>query len=781
MNKATELSFKISSALKTILGKELITDNHIAIFELVKNSFDANARRVDVTIDGFESGNEKILVQDDGDGMSKSDIDSKWLFVAYSAKKDLEDYRNRAKTGRAFAGAKGIGRFSCDRLGSKLRIYTKTNKDHTGFHSLEVDWGQFEEDQSQEFQTIKATYTKLPKIPYKLEQGTILEITNLRGDRWNRNELISLRRKLERLVNPNPPKGKNNFFIYLNAPSERKNDKTEAHDYNKVNGRIENTIFEKLKTKTTQLISRINEGGETITTQLLDRGVKIFEIEERNPFKDRDGPILHDVSVHLYHMNRSARNTFTRHMGIQIQEYGSIFLYKNSFRIHPFGNPGDDMLGISERQTQGMFRRLGTRDVAGRIEIFGDNPDLKETSSRDGGLIQTATYDALKKYLVEFALKRLEKYIIEFAKFGIQNVEGYEKGYIPDLDRITDPEFQDFLIKWTKSLTNSKDVIRFDYDPEVIDILKSREASSTRGIIKNFERIASEQNDEKLVIEAQEASKHLTHLIKAKSKAEEEAEAWEEIAEIEADKAEAESKNRKQIEKQNLFLTSVLSRSEQSLVGNHLIKQEIAIIINHAEGLINAFNKSDLNIPDRWKERLSNLIISARKSETLSMFSTHANFSADSDSVKGDLIAYIEEYISNVLENKSPEYEGGKRIPISFSNKKEASFETIFTPIRLTIILDNLINNSAKHAANKIEISIKTSEDAEELTIDYIDDGLGIKEGNKHKIFEAGFTTTKGSGLGLYHVKKLTNEIKGKITVNTDATTGAHFTIKIPK
>lgn len=780
MNKATELSFKISSALKTILGKELITDNHIAIFELVKNSFDANANRVDVTIEGFEDGNGKIVIQDNGDGMSKDDIDNKWLFVAYSSKKDLDDYRNRAKTGRAYAGAKGIGRFSCDRLGSKLRIFTKTSKDSKGIHSLEVDWGQFEEDQNQEFQTIKAIYSKPSKAPYKLSKGTVLEITNLRGDQWSREELINLRRKLERLVNPNQPKTKNKFSIYLNAPSERKNDQSEEFGYNKVNGRIENTIFEKLKSKTTQLISRVNEGGKTISTQLLDRGVKIFEIEERNPFTIENEPILHDVSIHLYHMNRSARNTFTRHMGIQVQEYGSIFLYKNNFRIHPFGDPGDDMLGISERQTQGMFRRLGTRDLTGRIEIFGDNPELKETSSRDGGLIQTETYIALKTYLIDFALKRLERYVIEFAKFGIQNVEGYEKGFIPELDRITDPEFQDFLIRWTKSLTNSKDVIKFDYDPEVIDVLKSREASSTRGIIKNFERIATEQNDETLIIEAKKASKHLTKLLKAKSKAEEEAEVWEEIAEQESHRADTESEAREQSEKQNLFLTSVLARNDDSLVGHHLIKQEMAIITNHAEGLLNAFNKSDLDIPKRWKERLSNLIISARKSETLSMFATHANFTANSDKIPGDLVAYIEEYISNVLEYKSPEYEGNRRIPLRFINKENITFNTTFTPIRLTIILDNLINNSAKNKAKNISISVTSTTD-DELQIDYIDDGSGIADEVKDKIFEAGYTTTKGSGLGLYHVKKFTLEMKAKITVDTSIKKGAHFILKIPK
>ena len=83
------LSFKVSSGLKNIIGRDLINDKFIAIFELVKNSYDANANKVNITFEINELGNNRIIIEDDGFGMSFDDIINKWLFVAYSDKKSI--------------------------------------------------------------------------------------------------------------------------------------------------------------------------------------------------------------------------------------------------------------------------------------------------------------------------------------------------------------------------------------------------------------------------------------------------------------------------------------------------------------------------------------------------------------------------------------------------------------------------------------------------------------------------------------------------------------------
>ena len=113
---AETLHFRVSSGLKNIIGRELINDKYIAIFELVKNSYDAGAKHVKISFDKLGTSDATITISDDGNGMSKTDIIDKWLFVAYSEKRN-PSYRDSIK--RAVAGAKGVGRFSCDRLGAR--------------------------------------------------------------------------------------------------------------------------------------------------------------------------------------------------------------------------------------------------------------------------------------------------------------------------------------------------------------------------------------------------------------------------------------------------------------------------------------------------------------------------------------------------------------------------------------------------------------------------------------------------------------------------------------
>jgi hypothetical protein len=225
------LDFKISSGLKNIIGKELITNDRIAIFELVKNSYDASASSVKIIFQNINQDKDKkpakVMIIDDGEGMSYDDIVNKWLFVGFSDKKDhggsaaKDDFRSKIKTSRIFAGAKGVGRFSCDRLGRKLRIYTK-KRNEQGIHYLEIDWTKFEEDQEKEFQTIDVDYTLKNRVEvegYSLKDfknGTILEISEL-NDKWDADKLVELKNYLQRLINPNQDEESQNFKIFLEA------------------------------------------------------------------------------------------------------------------------------------------------------------------------------------------------------------------------------------------------------------------------------------------------------------------------------------------------------------------------------------------------------------------------------------------------------------------------------------------------------------------------------------------------------------------------------------
>lgn len=228
------MHFRISSGLKDLIGSELITDNNIAVFELVKNAFDAGAKKVEIKFVNIYGDSPKIIIVDDGKGMDYVDLRDKWLFVAYSAKRDGsederedEDYRNRIKLRKYYAGAKGVGRFSCDRLGEKLNLFTLKNKANSKIENLFIDWKDFEEDQKREFIDINVQHKTLKSIPYTISHGTVLEISGLRNkEDWNRETFITLKEKLSKLIRPQIGKTirESNFKIILDVNDEKEND-----------------------------------------------------------------------------------------------------------------------------------------------------------------------------------------------------------------------------------------------------------------------------------------------------------------------------------------------------------------------------------------------------------------------------------------------------------------------------------------------------------------------------------------------------------------------------
>ena len=352
------LQFRVSAELKNILGRDLITSPDIAILELVKNSYDAHASKVEITFD-----DDYLSIADNGKGMSKQDLIDKWLFVAYSAKSDgTEDQSYRDKFKRHYAGAKGIGRISCDRLARNLLLKTRSAENKTEI--LDVDWHTFEINKKVEFDTIDIpheTIDDIPEFPNASSTGTVLQFRRLH-DNWLREDIKRLKKSLEKMINPFSGTD-DDFQIEIIAPKMKDEDKSLDSSRDKVNGVIENSIADILKLKTTQIESRIQNG--IIHTTLTDRGVLMYEIEEPNDKFFH----LESSSVSLFYLNRSAKYSFTVRMGVQPISYGNIFLFRNGFRILPYGEWNDDSWGLNYRQQQGYNRFLGSRDLFGRVDV----------------------------------------------------------------------------------------------------------------------------------------------------------------------------------------------------------------------------------------------------------------------------------------------------------------------------------------------------------------------------------------------------------------------------
>ncbi len=782
-----KLQFRISSALKNVIGKDLITDDFVAIFELVKNSFDASANNVLVQFDFDDTGNSKIYIVDDGKGMSYEDIVDKWLFVAFSAKK--EGTEDRVK--RAYAGNKGVGRFSCDRLGSYLKIQSKS-VDENIVHCLSIDWTNFEIDSQAEFMNIPVEYSEqkafdLPENLSKIVTGVVLEISNIRNESsWNRNKLIRLKRSLEKLIDP-VADIKDSGTIELICEREREKDVSDAllaKNKDKipilVNGKIKNTIFKTLKEKTTVLKAIIDEDGRLVV-ELVDRGVFIFKTREdicrRYPELIKSG-----FYAEISYLNKSAKFTFARRMGISSKQYGSIFLIRNRFRVFPVGDEGNDYWGLDHRKQQQYAAYVGTRDLFGFVKIEGDDEKFLEASSRNQGLIQTEAAIQLSDLFLD-CIKKLESYVV-----GVTWRDKLDKEY-SEFNRMALDSNRHLLIQLVEKLSNSKGIEVLDFNHDLIAILNEK-AKEFEPSLNNLKNIAKNLNDEKLVKQVFLAEKAFLKAKKAEHEAlkaaDQEKQARlkaEATAQVADSKSKVVKKEKERIElayqeekKRNLFLTGSSNRDKDLLEG---FIHQIILYASHSKTSL----KNILQSPSRFNELkdealrdlLENLLDSIEKVISTSRFATTANFRLNSSMIDEDFNSFLLEYLNKI----APAY--NSRITI-LTDIEEKPFPLHFNPIEFGMVLENLISNSKKARASNI--TFQSSFKANVLIIKVCDDGRGLDRSiaEKERIFERGFTRTSGSGIGLYFCKNRIESIGGEIKLSEkQPQRGLSFSIRIAK
>lgn len=773
----TALQFKISSALKNIIGSDLISDDFIAVFELVKNSYDAHATKVEITFENIYSDNAKIIIKDNGKGMNYDDLTNKWLFVAYSAKRegteeDSYDYRDKIKVKRAYAGAKGIGRFSCDRLGGELYLETIKDEKKAKVETLLTDWDKFEGNLKEEFVNISVIHETIPKSNYDIDQGTVLEISNLKSQ-WDRKKFLSLKNALAKLINPNTQTKEDVFEIILDVKDELKED-NDYSEYNEVvNGKVRNLIFETLDLKTTKLVSSISDSDPSeIQTSLFEGGKLVYKIYENNPFEK-----LSNVECEIYYLNRSAKATFTRRMGVEPVNYGHIYVYKNGIRIYPYGDRSEDPLKMDNRKAQGRTRYLGTREVIGYIGINGPNDNLRETTSRGDGLLKTKEYFELIDWFYQ-NVKRIEKYIIDIVDWGnflseddfINFNNSFTKG---EGDKQEFKNVNENVVKLINSLSSSKNINSVELSPDILAILEQKSEKSVQKSLKNISAtIKSERFDKKEVLEKiKEASKKLEKLKKSKDEAEEEA--FDKLIKNEELSIEIEKKN-----EQLSIRNSIDAQDLENVTNLHhqvfVVSDTISSILDEMHNMISL--GEGIN-EDELKQFIDELTLENSKVESLSRFGMRAIFEDFNSVQENSLPDFIDDYVDKISN-----FFKSSKVNVIFNQLSKDNFETKFRPLDVSIIIDNMINNAKKHSAKELII---TTENIDKSTLQLIfkDNGIGFHSSiNEIKeIFKPGFSTTKSTGLGLFHISNILKAYEWDIEVNEECEDGAEFRITIKK
>jgi signal transduction histidine kinase len=777
----TQKTFRISTGLKDLIGQDLITDDFVAVFELVKNCFDAHARRVHLL---FEKN--RIVIADDGKGMSHADILNKWLFVAYSAKREGtedDDYRDHVRErARPFAGAKGVGRFSCDRLGAVLTMASRAKGQPV--QVLDVDWKDYEGHPRVEFSEIEVKLTRRSEFPEPLlkprgDTGTILEIGELRSG-WDREKLGALKRELTKLIDPFAS-GNPKFQIKIIAPDQKQADDDNAA-YNAsigddqkprliVNGLIENPIVEVIGKRTTAIKATLTANGKFIETTLEDRGELIYKIREKNEFWHLSPTGL---KADVYFLNRSAKAVFARRMGLASVQFGSIFLFRNGFRVFPIGAEDDDFFGLNRRKAQGQRRYLGSRDLIGRIDIKGVS-GFDEATSRNQGLIKNEKVEQLIEFVRDKCIRRLERYVVDIT---------WKDSFDTDLEDMSRMKLDDssaLVTQLVARLAATEGVELLEYNPDLVRLIDEK-SSAFEASLGALELLAEETGDKKLMAKVEAARERIRALELAEAEARE-AERRAQSRAMAAENAAGEAEKRFSEERErNAFLVAASSLDQDTVLNLHHQIMGHAFDVQHNVKRMMAKLRTGIQVSKTdWIDFLEKVSYRNGQIITAARFATKGGYKQQSTSVEADLSGYIIDYIETVASLWAPR---GIAVQVDSDGKV---FKREFRPIEIGMVIDNLVSNAAKaRAENMLFRPRVTKGQKPTLEVEVADDGAGWAKSftDLSRIFEKGVTTTDGSGLGLYHVMQLIEGMKGVVEPIREPYSGnlngAHLILKVP-
>jgi len=428
MTQTKELLFNPYARLLTMLGDQLIKNERIALVEIIKNAYDADASWVKVTFSGFGdtfevNAQSRITIEDDGTGMTQEVLEQHWVNPATPIKKIGKETKDTTTKGRKIQGEKGIGRFAILKLGKTVSVVTRPEGSDSEY-TLKFDFSPYDDDfLTENGQAKKLLLTDLHVdllISDKATQiyssdislgrrrirrpshGTKIEITHLRGG-WSPekvkavyDDLIRLQSIFDDADEKTPKKARADEFevlIYKDSDYQSYSDQ----------------YLEKLKTLIADnSVFRIEKGRYDETTRefrfLLNNKVKTLSLDDTEItglkiFRDyfgEDAEILANrgtkcgsfsFGFYVFDFSKDAKGKHQLDSeDRKIIKDHRIYLYRDNIRVYPYGDPDDDWLQIDAyRGTIAAGWFLSNDQVVGFVNITQKgNPRLIDKTSREG-------------------------------------------------------------------------------------------------------------------------------------------------------------------------------------------------------------------------------------------------------------------------------------------------------------------------------------------------------------------------------------------------------------
>lgn len=413
--KPKAFNFEFSPNLITLLGEQLIHDKKIAVSELVKNAYDADASEVEIAVI-----NSQIIITDNGCGMGIDTIKNIWLKPGVSSKKtNIEKGERTPKFHRMPIGEKGVGRLGSHKLGSVIELYTKSENQEE-IH-LKIDWNKLEQSSSlAEMPPIDVSENKTNVIQTETKTGTKIIIAQLK-EVWTDEDIKTLSNDLTNLIAPFS--SQDNFDIILKKDNELfdNNLKEQAEKIKK------NALFNFDITINNGCISQFNyqfkpwRGLEKVDgrkininndlnllknilgkkNELINFKQALDKYKNLNIGEVNFSGFVYDFDNILFGIQKQMLTSEKKPTKDYLKNNGGIRVYRDDFRIFNYGEPGNDFFALDAKRVQRTSGHISSNQILGSIKLKRkDSTGLIEKTNREG-FINNDAFSALQDMLSE--------------------------------------------------------------------------------------------------------------------------------------------------------------------------------------------------------------------------------------------------------------------------------------------------------------------------------------------------------------------------------------------
>ncbi len=387
--------FSVDAAIIGRLGEELVARQETAVSEIVKNSYDADATEVTLTFSRTERPGGRLVIEDNGNGMTRDQLVAGFMRLA-SAEKALDP--TSPFYGRTRAGKKGIGRFAVQRLGARLTLVTQTAKDKTAL-KVEIDWRRFQRQSE-----LGAIASRIERVAAR-GKGTLLIVDDLR-EAWNEESISRAYRFVDELLQPFPllpSETITNSTGEMIDPGFKVSFLKSDGIHHRVVASEKTLVFDHEVGVVTASIDSEGSGTWTFASKKLDIRRETNTICPHEDDPESRYAHLRDVYLEAHYFiyfNELIPGSLLRSLQDLGSRRGGIRLYRNGFRVLPYGEPENDWLSldVDEGKRRDVLGPLGNKNWFGFIRITDrDGKQFEETSSREG-LLESPSFEELKVF-----------------------------------------------------------------------------------------------------------------------------------------------------------------------------------------------------------------------------------------------------------------------------------------------------------------------------------------------------------------------------------------------